>query len=1430
MISKQDFINESVQKLQAQGADTKDFLSVGVSFATKLCREDEAQFSSSITHLTEFALTLHQQGIELWNPFHFGVRSLGNYPEIKPANLKENLDLILNLLLSLHRNKMEYDLSLQKGIVRIPENVNFELRHFQTILKFSKNLAEKKCDSDRYLEFAPAICQIVCGGESEDFSSLAQAIEYFVLTLESKGIRFNYGIAVGLSNASLAFSEEPAEYIAFLSDCLELVDVLRSRNLSVGNVFEYGFLAYRCFQTTRKHRDIVLETALALGSVGTSPTPVLSVYILDSVLRNAEVTLPFYSSMARNGIDSSSLFFRDATWESLLKSGVDSSSLGPFLSIIEKIYIELKNNGTDPTRLFENVLPNLINTSAIEYTEILKFTLEVAQKGFNPANVIQNGLLVSLNSFRKNPDALMILLKLGRSHVQAGISPVALLHGGALSGRATCGKNPEKLGVVFNRIHQLIIQLSESEKNPEQLFNKGILHLAESIGCNPDTFLGFLDYLENSLKTFKEHGVPSDMLLTNILLSIKNDNRFEMALGVGLRIALRFSKNSNLDLSEIIKELLPLLMKLSSSIVEAEVLMIHFEKLFFANADMKFLVSVFQGLVSLNDQADFTYESILHILEKLTELNLESVVNKDFILETSAYLARFTNDEVVRIFEILKSLEVGQKEVEVQQDFFKFILPSVMKIAANELQVLIQSSALIKNLVGKKTGGVVSIFIAEKCESMTAYLETIQKNDLSFVEDPLYQNYPLTELAGEISKVTQTPVEFINFLKEMLKITDPRFFSSIYRYDNFYSALSLLSNTGPKKDYMKRYRTFHTLAQPSISQYYNEVIYSLCQLWNLFKRMPECWGELIEPLPGSQGKGSSFILRIYLSLARYLTKPNDLPIIKYIVTQCGVRAVDIFKGFLLTALEKESVTDLAGDSKIIQEFIEEISINDYDFFMEYLAIHREPNLSVVERRQKIQNLRKEFEEIHLAIVRGSVTKEMEENISFFRIMYYVFPPSYSVPASNYQSLYSCFPDHTEHVIKLGTDSKAPEASYQFSEGGYVLRSGEVIQKRPWDFVLHAVNKSKSVTQELTLLKLGEHLFLNWVQNELNVETKVTLTALIYKHYLQSHSPLDEDLNQINNIFKIKSFIEDAAQEVIHISLGEYFQANPERFLTYSRNKIIPMKIVGKGLKRSIDKTITDYELKKIDSTTAQERMKMQLKGFDCRQPNFFSILLSSTLDKRQEIYNALKAEAKDVDPGLVYLRVFQDILGDIASQMNRELFGNGEQSPKVEYQKSVGEESLKVRFQVTKNKAHAAVGLAEGVCTASDLTLWSKPNFMQIVFWGPDQRSYGGMHVLLAYQDGKTYLTLPGINPTTTFLKKVRAQDIFNQTINFAKMLKEIWNLDGIWIPVNPSIHSNRSEIHQVIQDLKLPIRAVNLVEFSQNPYRYDFSEVFEIS
>jgi hypothetical protein len=364
-------------------------------------------------------------------------------------------------------------------------------------------------------------------------------------------------------------------------------------------------------------------------------------------------------------------------------------------------------------------------------------------------------------------------------------------------------------------------------------------------------------------------------------------------------------------------------------------------------------------------------------------------------------------------------------------------------------------------------------------------------------------------------------------------------------------------------------------------------------------------------------------------------------------------------------------------------------------------------------------------------------------------------------------------------------------------------------------------------QPVDLAELGSRAFGAWLDGTLAREnTKREILADIYSYYLNGRRPLPHTPESAEDLLQYREFLAEAVREIVQEALFRHREADPERYRRQTAARLTPRPRISKGLVSAVRKTLEALHTGAIDREEALARLRRQLRGFDLSVPETEERVLSAEPTLLHEVLTSLEPAAAEANEGDEQKRILLDLVGSDLAAMQRELFGGDGAPAKVEYRRAQGGPELVLEMVVTKRRAHAPIGFCEGVCTAPDEQLWERPEFMQVIFWGPGRQAWGGMHLLVVEEEGTEYLTLPGINPSMKLLQDIEADAFLDAALDFAQNLCAAWKLEGVWLPENLTILSNRGPIQQAIRNRDLPSRRTVPHQFSYSPYAYSFDSV----
>jgi hypothetical protein len=136
-----------------------------------------------------------------------------------------------------------------------------------------------------------------------------------------------------------------------------------------------------------------------------------------------------------------------------------------------------------------------------------------------------------------------------------------------------------------------------------------------------------------------------------------------------------------------------------------------------------------------------------------------------------------------------------------------------------------------------------------------------------------------------------------------------------------------------------------------------------------------------------------------------------------------------------------------------------------------------------------------------------------------------------------------------------------------------------------------------------------------------------------------------------------------------------------------------------------------------------------------------------------------------------------------------------------------------------------------GVCVAVDDALWNKETFSNVILWDESGIARGGMHFEVVEDGDKTYLSLPGINPSSAALSQAGGERLLGAMLDFAKEAARRIGAEAVLIPTAKEIHSNRAEIQQTITEKGYKTNPLKkgIHEFSYNPHPYDWQDAYVV-
>lgn len=592
----------------------------------------------------------------------------------------------------------------------------------------------------------------------------------------------------------------------------------------------------------------------------------------------------------------------------------------------------------------------------------------------------------------------------------------------------------------------------------------------------------------------------------------------------------------------------------------------------------------------------------------------------------------------------------------------------------------------------------------------------------------------------------------------------------------------------------------------------------------MLAQRPAAWSRLVGPALASHRQHAGPLLSAFATLgARHLERDEDFDVLKELVTQLGVRALDAVTSLVLPAVWSGVIKSLAAHRDTLQRYLREVSIHDPVVYQRYVALHGDQALSEPERRARTQALKDEVTALTSAIRSGDVTAAQEASPLFGVALQHVFPPSVSATRDTYEALYRTMSDRPEDT-RLWDAGPLAQHELTVASGAYQLRDGVDVDRSPWATLVSVLSQREADRDEPPA-PLGWDLLCAWAEGRIGQpKTREALLARLVT-CLPSQDAVSSELETASHLLALHELAADRLHGAVEACLLAARAEDGGRYDRLVREKLAPPPRINPGLVKSVAKTLDAWRAGSIDAAPAHKRLAGQLHAFIVDERAAEALRAAETL---ATALAALEPKPVQLEAAKEVRRVHADLLGQDVQAMHRVLFGDAETGPGcLEYRASSDVQRLVA--QVTKRRAHCVAGLTEGVCVVHDEQLWNRPEFLQLVLWNEHGTCVGGVHLLVVEENGERFLTLPGINPTLALLELVDAPVLLDALVAHAWRLAKHWKLAGVWIPQPQSIHSNRRALHDAIAQKRWPLRSSKNHQFSYRPYAYSFDAVFAV-
>lgn len=600
----------------------------------------------------------------------------------------------------------------------------------------------------------------------------------------------------------------------------------------------------------------------------------------------------------------------------------------------------------------------------------------------------------------------------------------------------------------------------------------------------------------------------------------------------------------------------------------------------------------------------------------------------------------------------------------------------------------------------------------------------------------------------------------------------------------------------------------------------------------------------ILPILASQGEAAFLYLHTMQSIRQEKLDEAAKDYFTYIAKKHGTRARNILENIVL------KVDSIEQERDTVESFIEEIGIFSLDLYGKYRKIK---SLGDTKSLQEMKEMTAGLQE---KIYKGELNDSDFEDPLYPAVSYHTFPPAIGLTQDQYNGLNKQRPDRHEDV-----PTELDDIQYQKFEvrtGKYLLGEGEELELEQWDRLSEAIKKVNADVEKVGKVNIDKSLiseklmqiYTNGTHEK--AESQEFLFEAMYRYHLSIDGGRLESGFEISipGLMKYKEFIgdrikNDLIKDCVEIwkeghgakyeslktdVLNRLKNSQAKNFATVS-NMLKQIRKHNEADKKQTAITKLDEFLKNfgLSYETIKDRDAESLKQ-DLEVVTVEYMREATEENYRtDEYYNSPEfIAAYDTfmakrDPDMLVLqKISSDFVAPINKQMRKEV-------DKFKFEEQMGgAENVTLEFAVSKKKEHGVAGYNMGVCVAPDEELWNDTTFQNCIIFDPEKKqAMGGMHFL--GREGN--LCLPGINPSLELLNSVDNVELFNQMIAYAKEVKDRLGLNKLLIPIDPSIHSNRTQFQEIIRTRNYPkifLKAV--APFSYAPHEYSFRECYEVS
>jgi len=1442
-------IEDYAAQLEKDGIDPCHFISYVPQAVSAVTRDINEAASLAEDLAARLKHRYAEEWPDTWSELAFCVMPIGKACAGTPVGFRRCLDLLDEIQVTCIAHDIDTVGLLQHGVPASAQHEDISVTALTAALEAGLDLAKKGVAPQRFFEIGVSALLAVSGTDADIFDRILKSMYTFLLGLDDRGLTGHYPILCGVESMASVFRNDPEGFIAGLQDTGELCVELKQHEISPYAVLEHGVSA--SFKTARYCPELVpviFPLALPMAAQGVDPHELLSLGLPSLASEHPDTRsrlVELAMQLAQDGMDSGPFLAYFAPCLSNADTDSGEGNYEAVLDEVRRLHISLHRGGFRNFMTFQYGLPAVYEggiRSLTQFTEAVSLAIDIAEAGIDPGPVFEHGYAPAFASLTDPEIQLPSVLKAVQSLIAEGVNPLSLLKWAvpALSELTDAHMTLEQR---LHRVCDLIISLEKRDADSSSLLACGIRDIARSAHKEARLFDLFLDNLEGFTDILQEHGIDPHYSLHHGLPRIAEAVRSVPDI---MKEAIFFAEDvgrTGLDPGPLLTRGIPCLLTQFSDHTEIRSgLLTELTSVCRAFADSRLtpitpLDKVIEAIGSEKEISSDEYRAVFTLMRCMADEGLDATPAVCFGYPEACSLAGDDAERRTALLDCIAGFvrQIAESELDTAR-ICTYVLPRILPYASNDvfafvintLQSLHRSGDLPEfDMFGVRAasiaaGGDAKIFKTFITDMATTFPE----------EQRQHHALALKHGSEDAAAVCAGNTAVFNRIMAQIRILAEKILTQTQLTEDGLGQIMCVVNAAAHEHAEEFERCLkewiRVTASGAVSNGGVRIVGQIERMSGFIREQPYLWRDLLLPCISGHGERATRLLQFIEILRADIDSPDAVLLLKAIVTQKGVRATDIIEGLLHRGLYDSCISSLGDEKDMLLDFLERFPLASPECYRNYKEIMTDEDRDPDQRHEAVEKLSDQIADLGQAVVSGELSKEYIQNSLLSAVLFYVFPPSATVTRNTYMRMILAYGDHPEHVAAWEKRGGPGEEIIHIAAGSYQMRSGIEIDLTPWNFICESFKKNWSGGED-TYLTLGRDLFQIWIEGTLGkAHIRQEFLARIYYFYCRHHPPLPASLDHAENLLKYREFLSDAAREIILSGLNAYRAKEPERYARQAKNKVTPPAKIGKGLLRAIHRTVNTFRDRTIDRDTAKERLTRQLRNFDLTE--MLDSILSSTPEDLDRVLKTLKPVEADVELGEEHDRVLSDLAGQELAAMERELYGDSTSPGKIEYRQSEGGASLPLRFQVTKRRCHAPIGYCEGVCTASDKQLWERPDFLQTVIWGPENRARGGMHLLILKEQGKLYLSLPGINPSLGLLNECGAEVVYNTMIAFAKILAERWKLAGVWIPADLYIASNRGPIKTVIRNKDYPVRDITKQPFSFSPYGYSIDRVFVIA